>query len=66
MKALKVKTNKSGIQYALTTDGSTFGVYKLCENYSRHIKGGVAKAWRYVKKGMTVEAATELFNRRAA
>ena len=66
MQAVKVTTNKRGIQYALVQDGNTFGVYKLCENYSRNIKGGIAKSWRYVQKGMTLGAATELFNKRGA
>lgn len=66
MKAIKIATNKNGIQYALVQDGNTFGVYKLCENYSRHIKGGIAKSWRYVQKGLTIEAATELFVKRGA
>jgi hypothetical protein len=66
MKAIKVTTNKRGIQYALVQDGDTFGVYKLCENYSSHVKGGIAKAWRYVQKGMTFDAATNLFDKRGA
>lgn len=66
MKAIQVKTNKRGIQYALVQSGDTFGVWKLCENYSRHVKGGIAKTWRYVEKGLTLEQATVLFNRRAA
>lgn len=65
MKAIAIKTNSRGIQYALTTDGSTFGVYCLCENYSRHVRGGIAKTWRYVKKGVSRSEAEELFNRRA-
>jgi len=66
MKAIKAATNKRGIKYALIADGETFGVCKLCENYAPHCKGGMSKTWRYVEKGMTLEAATVLFNRRAA
>ena len=66
MKTIKKAINKRGIQYALVQSDGTFGVWKLCENYSRHVKGGIAKTWRYVQKGMTLEQATELFNRRAA
>lgn len=65
MNAIANKTNKRGIQYALVQDGDKFGVYKLCENYCRHVKGGMAKAWRYVEKGMTREAAQALFDRRS-
>jgi hypothetical protein len=66
MKSLKTITNKNGIQYALVINGDTYAVYKLCSNYSRHVKGGIAKVWRYVQKDMTLDAATALFNRRGA
>lgn len=64
MQAIQIKTNSNGIKYALTTDGQTFGVYKLCENYSRHVRGGIAKTWRYVSKNLDRAAADALFARR--
>jgi hypothetical protein len=65
-KLIQAKTNKRGIQYALGTDGATFSVWKLCENYAAHCKGGLSQNWRYVQKNMTQEAALALFNRRGA
>ncbi len=65
MNALKIKTNKNNIQYALIQKGDSFAVYKLCENYAGHIKGGIAKTWRYVAKDLTLDAATILFNKRS-
>lgn len=64
MKAIAVKTNSKGIRYALVTDGSTFSVYVERENYCRHARGGIAKSWRYVERGMACEAAEALFKRR--
>lgn len=64
MKAVAVKTNSKGIRYALVTDGATFSVYVERENYCRHARGGIAKSWRYVERGMTREAAEALFKRR--
>lgn len=64
MATIKTYTNTRGIKYALVSEGETFGVWKLCENYAAHIRGGIAKTWRYVEKGMTKEAAEKLFNRR--
>lgn len=64
MKAVAVKTNSKGIRYALVTDGATFSVYVERENYCRHVRGGIAKSWRYVERGMTREAAEALFKRR--
>ena len=58
------QANKAGTQFALLSDGSTFEVWKLCENYSRECNGGLKKTWRYVQKGMDEAAARELFTRR--
>lgn len=65
-KLLKRKANKSGVEYALMQDGDTFGVWRLRENYAPHLKGGMSKVWRYIEKGLTREAADNLFNRRSA
>ena len=74
MKAVEIKTNKNGVQYGLfavhtglsaDADDCTYAVYKLCENYNRHAKGGIAKAWRYVERGLSFEAALALYNRRS-
>lgn len=65
-KVIQTKTNKRGIKYALGTDGNTFSVWKLCENYAAHCKGGMSYTWRYVQKDMTQDAAQTLFNRRGA
>jgi|MudIll2142460700_1097286.scaffolds.fasta_scaffold1483889_1 hypothetical protein len=60
------KTNSNGVSYCLCFDGesNTYAVYKLCENYSRHARGGIVKSWRYVEKQMSQENAKKLFNRR--
>lgn len=63
-KAISVKTYSKGIKYCLASNSKGFEVWKLCENYCRHTKGGIRKTWRYVEKGMTQEAAEKLFKRR--
>ena len=65
MQAVKTKVNKNNVKYALVKDGETYSVYKLCENYCRHVKGGIAKSWRYVEKNLSLESAELLFSRRA-
>ncbi len=74
MKTVQIKTNKNGIQYGMfavhtglsaDADDVNYAVYKLCENYNRHVKGGIAKTWRYVAKGMSFEDALALFERRS-
>ena len=65
MTFIKVKTNKNNIKYALVQNGDNYAVYKLCENYCSHVKGGIAKTWRYVENKMTLENADLLFARRA-
>jgi hypothetical protein len=63
-KTIKTAISKRGIKFALTQKGETFGVYKLCENYAAHCKGGMSQTWRYIEIGMTREAAETLFSRR--
>ena len=66
MKTLKTKVSKAGVKFALVAyENGTFGVYKLCQNYAAHCKGGMSSTWRYVQKGMTFEAAEILFEKRA-
>jgi hypothetical protein len=65
MKTLAVKTNKNNIKYALIQEADKFGVWKLCSNYCRHAKGGIAYSWRYVERNMTLEDAKKLFTRRS-
>lgn len=60
-----VKTNSRGIKYALRNDGATSSVWKLCENYASHCKGGMSYTWRFVQKGMDHQAAEVLFTRRS-
>jgi len=74
MRAVQIKTNKNNIKYGLfaipthlssDADDCTYAVYQLCENYSRHAKGGIAKTWRYIAKGLPYESALVLFERRS-
>lgn len=64
MKTLKIKTNKNNVQYALVQNNESYAVLKLCENYCRYAKNGISKTWRYVQKGLTLDNAEILFNRR--
>lgn len=62
MDILEKKTNSRGVTYALATANyNVFAVYKLCENYNGKIKGGIAKAWRYVQKDLPLDKAMALF-----
>lgn len=65
-KVITKKANKSGQVFALIGGDDGFEVWKLCENYSIHVKGGVAKSWRYVEKKMSEQSAKALFDRRTA
>lgn len=64
-KAIAVKVNKSGIKYALIAEDCGFAVWKLCENYAPHRKGGMSQTWRVVESKMTREAADKLYSRRS-
>lgn len=59
------KQNIKGVTYSIMREGETFGVWKLCGNYCRSTAGGIRYVWRYIERGMTREAAENLFERRA-
>lgn len=60
-KTISKKINSKGVTFALVSDGVTWEVWKLCENYAGHCKGGIARQWRYVKKNMDKLVAESLF-----
>ncbi|KTR47976.1 hypothetical protein NS303_12720 [Pantoea ananatis] len=63
---IEKKTNKRGTDYQLVKDtkNNTFSVWRKCENYCRHVKGGIKITWRYVEKDMTRLDAETLFKKR--
>lgn len=65
MGILARKQNSKGVTYSIQQEGETFGVWKLCENYCRHTRGGIRRVWRYVERGMTRDAAESLFAKRS-
>jgi len=64
MKALRIDSNKNGKRYALVQKPDGYGVYVRCENYSRHVRGGIAVSWRYCEKGLSLEQAEKLFQKK--
>lgn len=67
MQAVHIGTNKAGCKFAVMrtrSDDYGYGVWRECENYAAHVRGGIAKTWRYCEKEMTLEAARELFERK--
>ena len=65
-KAIKKGQNSKGKVYAVVTDGITFEVWALCENYDAKVHGGISKSWRYVQKGMSESDAMKVFNKRVS
>jgi len=63
-KVLMKRINSRGVIYALVSDGNSFEVWKLCENYCGSATDGIAGTWRYVEKGMPEGHARQLFDRR--
>jgi hypothetical protein len=44
----------------------SYSVWKLCANYDSNVRGGSRKTWRYVEKGLTLDQAKDLLNKKAA
>lgn len=59
-------SNKHGVLFALVAGPSGWEVWKQCQNYCSNAPGGIAKAWRYVKKDLAEPDARALFERRVA
>lgn len=64
---------KSGKVYAFgrreNLDGKSiklggYYVFRLCENSANHMRGGIAKTWRYVERDLSFKDAVALMNRR--
>lgn len=55
-------TNTVGKVFALVRDSDgTFSVWTLAENYAGHVRGGIAKSWRYCAKGMAEDDARAMY-----
>ena len=63
-KTISKKANSKGTVFALVSDGVTWEVWKLCENYCGQVRGGITKTWRCVQAAMGEQAARDLFARR--
>jgi hypothetical protein len=66
---LQRATNSKGVTYSLQIDSGSlanpetpYGVWKLCINY---VRGKDVKTWRYIEKGLSLDAAQKLFDRRS-
>jgi hypothetical protein len=42
----------------------SYMVFKLCENYAGHVRGGIAKTWRYIAKGLSLDEAKALMEKK--
>lgn len=56
---------KNGKVYAPGKSESGYIVFVLCENYSGHVRGGIAKTWRVKKDRLTLEEVKAEINRLA-
>jgi hypothetical protein len=45
-------------------DRGYYLVFKLCENYAGHVRGGVSKTWRYIADGLSLDEAKALMEKR--
>ncbi len=73
-KAYKIGANKAGKRFAIVLDAhmnrgpfvGTYGVWAESLNYAAHLRGGIARSWRYCKLGLSLEDAEALFARKIA
>lgn len=62
----QVKQNpKTKAKFAPGKDADgLYSVYKLCSNYDGQVRGGIRHSWGLVQKGMTLNQAKALLNKR--
>jgi hypothetical protein len=60
----QARKSAKGVIYAPGKSAKGYMLFKLCENYAGHCRGGITKTWRYVADGLTLEEAKGLFEKR--
>lgn len=60
----QARRSSKGVIFAPGKDEEGYLIFKLCENYSGQVRGGISKTWRYIAKGLTLEQAKALFEKR--
>lgn len=58
------RRSKKGVVYAPGSAADGYIIWKLCENYDGRARGGISKTWRYVERGLSLDEAKALFERR--
>lgn len=61
----KAHKSAKGVWFApgKSEDGS-YMVFKLCENYAGHVRGGIAKTWRVSGEGLSLDEAKALMEKK--
>ena len=61
----QVKQNpKTKAKFAPGKEADGYQVYKLCSNYDGKVRGGIRHSWGLVAKGLTLNEAKALLNKR--
>lgn len=60
----QARKSAKGVIYAPGKSADGYLIFKLCENYAGHVPGGIAKSWRYVARGLSLDEAKALFEKR--
>ena len=60
----KAHRSSKGVLYAPGKDDRGYVVFKLCENYAGHVRGGIAKTWRVVKQELSLTEAMAVMEKR--
>jgi hypothetical protein len=66
IKAHKLGKNTVGTRFAVVPKNGAFSVWKECQNYASHVRGGLSTSWRVCASGLSVEAAEAMYNKKIA
>ncbi len=60
----QARKSSTGVVFAPGKSETGYLIFKLCENYNGHARGGISKTWRYVANKLTLKEAKAEFERR--
>jgi len=66
IKTHKLGANAVGTRFAIIPKGGTFSVWKECQNYASHVRGGLATSWRVCASGLSIQDAESMYNKKIA
>jgi hypothetical protein len=60
----KAAKSAKGVWFAPGKNDHGYIVFKLCENYAGHVRGGIVRSWRAVNQELSLTEAMNVMEKR--